>query len=54
LVVVIALTTFFAPPFLKFALTDRPARTSLGAWFFKPLHRRLRRGADPNGGAGGS
>ena len=54
LVVVIALTTFFTPPFLKFALTDRPARTSFGAWFFKPLRRRPRRGADPDRGAGES
>ena len=40
LVLVIALSTFFTAPLLKFAFAERPARKSIVAWFFEPIRRK--------------
>jgi Kef-type K+ transport system membrane component KefB len=42
-VVVMALTTFIAPPLLKASLARRPRGVSLLAWFFEPARRRVSR-----------
>ncbi len=42
-VVVMALTTFLAPPLLKLSMVRRPRGTSLVAWFFEPARRRVSR-----------
>ncbi len=43
IVVVMALTTFVAPPLLKSALVRRPRGMSLLAWFFEPARKRVSR-----------
>ncbi len=43
LIVVMALTTFVAPPLLKSALVRRPRGMSLLAWFFEPARKRVSR-----------
>lgn len=40
-VVVMALTTFLAPPLLKLTLARRPRGMSLVAWFFEPARKRV-------------
>ncbi|UCH78531.1 MAG: cation:proton antiporter [Candidatus Coatesbacteria bacterium] len=40
-VVVMALTTFVAPPLLKASVARRPRGVSLLAWFFEPARRRV-------------
>jgi hypothetical protein len=42
-VVVMALTTFLAPPLLKLSMVRRPRGMSLLAWFFEPARRRVSR-----------
>jgi Kef-type K+ transport system membrane component KefB len=43
LVIVVALTTFFTPPLLKFTLAERPPHKSLLGWLFEPARRQIRR-----------
>ncbi len=40
-VVVMALTTFIAPPLLKLSMVRRPRGMSLWAWFFEPARKRV-------------
>jgi Kef-type K+ transport system membrane component KefB len=40
-VVVMALTTFLAPPLLKLSMVRRPRGMSLWAWFFEPARKRV-------------
>ncbi len=40
-VTVMALTTFVAPPLLKFTMVRRPRRKSLVKWFFTPARKRV-------------